>query len=272
MTYAQTAFLTFLFLFGTAYSGTVTLTGTCHSTLSSNYVNFTISNSGNDSATDMYVTPYLFGMGNGSAASASYAGLLGPGQNYSHSFYINSAPIHGTYAIGFITSYSQGGSAFSAAFPCLASFGAVEGSGISIGNIAQSKGDYLEATIYNNRSTAVNATVYAIAPYSLEILPKSISLSLNPGSYKNVSFEVNSSIPDGIGAFTLAIAAEYTVNGTHHATMSTYDMKAGSSVVQIGVGENRYLPEEIIGTIIIMLVALIITSLLKSKGAKKAKR
>jgi len=103
-----------------AFAGTVVLTGTCASVVKNNTVNFSIANSGNDSAYGLIVNPYISGanvIGNYSIAR------LDPGSTANFAVRLSNITAKGTYVDYFVVDYQQGSSFFSAMFPCWLEFG-----------------------------------------------------------------------------------------------------------------------------------------------------
>ena len=87
-----------------AFAGTVVLTGTCASVVKNNTVNFSIANSGNDSAYGLIVNPYISGanvIGNYSIAR------LDPGSTANFAVRLSNITAKGTYVDYFVVDYQQ---------------------------------------------------------------------------------------------------------------------------------------------------------------------
>jgi len=107
-------FLAFLNL---AHAGTVTLTGSCNATLVNSSIVFSLSNSGNDSAYNLIISPIIEGA---TPLNTSYAiSMLPPGQTKTLSVKLTNFGLNGSYVDAFYVTYQQGFSFFSAVFPCL---------------------------------------------------------------------------------------------------------------------------------------------------------
>ena len=108
------AFLTFLNL---AHAGTVILTGSCNATLVNSSIVFSLSNSGNDSAYNLIISPIVEGA---TPLNTSYSmNVLAPGQTKTIYVKLTNFGLNGSYVDAFYVTYQQGFSFFSAVFPCL---------------------------------------------------------------------------------------------------------------------------------------------------------
>jgi len=113
--------LTLILLIGIASAGTVTLSGGCPpAVISNNAISFSLSNSGNDSAFNLVLTPFIQ---TAESVNSSYAiNSLGPGASAIVNVSVKNIREPGTSGAYFILEYQQGSAVFAAVFPCLVHF------------------------------------------------------------------------------------------------------------------------------------------------------
>ncbi len=253
-----------------ASAGTVTLSGACGSNLinsSANYTTFTLSNLGNQTATQLLVVPRL---GGGTPANASQSiASLAPGQNTTMTFHFSSTSAPGSYAGSYSVTYTQGPATFFTVFPCVLDFGKAAASLIRIYNISWS-GSSLSMMVINLGQSPVYANVTVILPQTFSAYPKNTTVYLNGSSPSRVSFAV--SHPSSSGAtYEIAAAASYLSSGVHYASLQLYTLAfpAPGSSTQSGLLSSPYAPYILIVAVIAVLVALIIFAAIRKR--RKAK-
>ena len=147
---------------GISDGGTVTLTGTCTSAIltpSSNSITFSISNSGNDSAVGVSVTPVFPGMS--VAATGSSQTLLPPGGILSYLFESSGMPENGSYAGHFYVTYDQGQSQFHAIFPCMVDIGGIATSDITVSSVKQLQNGSIVVAVDNSGNASPVALFFS---------------------------------------------------------------------------------------------------------------
>ncbi|MCL4379188.1 MAG: FeoB-associated Cys-rich membrane protein [Candidatus Marsarchaeota archaeon] len=253
-----------------ASAGTVTLAGACGSNLinsSANYTTFTLSNLGNQTATQLLVVPRLGG-GTPTNASQSIASLA-PGQNATMTFHFSSVSAPGSYAGSYSVAYTQGPDTFFTVFPCVLNFGKAAASLIRIYNISWS-GSSLSMMVINLGQSPVYANVTVIVPQAFSISPKNTTLYLGGSSSSRVGFAV--SHPSSSGAtYEIAASASYVSSGVHYASLQLYTLAfPASSSTQSGLLSSQYAPYILIVAVIAVLVALIIYASIRKRRKGKA--
>ncbi len=218
--YVALYFIIFLAVIGISHAGTVTLTGTCQGAVRNNTLSFSLSNSGNDTAIDFSVVPVV----QDATVSGAYSiNSLGPGETYPLQIKLANITAKGTYDDYIKASYTQGGSVFSAVFPCQLVFGMPTRSVLALtAQVSnQSNGDKnISINLYNSGNSSVLANVSLIAPPSFEFAGKNSQMvSIPPFEYGQLSFDVR--IPEtGTNAtYEVAATAGYFAGGLHYATL-----------------------------------------------------
>jgi hypothetical protein len=202
-----------------AGASTVTLTGSCALQIVNTAHNafvFNITNYGNGTATDLYLTPVLSG-----ASTLNGVVLLpvvAPEAHYSESFYLYNFSMPGSYVEYFIADYTQGSSEFTTFFPCMLDVNQSSQSLVRIFAINQSRGK-LNVRLLNYYGGAINAIVHVQVPSSFVVQGPNESMELGPQSQKNLSFNI--STPEYTGAsFPISVDVAYARSGVHYATMA----------------------------------------------------
>ena len=252
---------------GISDGGTVTLTGTCTSAIltpSSNSITFSISNSGNDSAVGVSVTPVFPGMS--VAATGSSQTLLPPGGILSYLFESSGMPENGSYAGHFYVTYDQGQSQFHAIFPCMVDIGGIATSDITVSSVKQLQNGSIVVAVDNSGNASLeNVSISSYAPEPLVITPHSLSVSLAPGT-STVVFSMPDKPPEG-ASYVSDFAVSYAFNGVHYASVYTYSIGASTAS---GNGISAYLIKNIVWLLLAVTIAallvLIAASLLAKRG------
>ncbi len=252
-------------------AGTVTLTGTCPSAVAVNKTSiftFTMSNSGNDSALNLALTPSFTGFS--SRNSTETIQFLGPGSSKTLDFYVYNFSHNGSYAEYFSAQYAQGSSQFNAVFPCLVDVGAPVQSQVMIKGVSNS-GDTLTVSLQNiGASTLQNVSVSGILPQGFSVSPESQATTLLPG--ENSTMEFSLSKPQLSGAsYTAAVSASYTLSGVHYSSLSTFVLNFYPSTQSpSGLAPQPLSPFTITGIIIVIIIILIIVSIIKNLREKRS--
>ena len=263
------AVLMVLLTAGAASAGTVTLAGTCSQNLvnsSARYTTFTLSNLGNQTATQLLVVPN-FGGGIPTNSSQSISSL-DPGQNTIMAFRFASFSTPGSYASSYSVSYSQGTSTFFVVFPCVLDFGSQTTSLIRIYNISLI-GSTLSMQVINLGQSAVNANITVILPQSFAISPQNANVSFAPSASKRVSFSISHPSVSG-ASYGVAASASYVSGNLHYASMQPYLLGFQPSSAGSGAASflSQYLPYILIAAVVLLLLGLIIFASIRKRRMK----
>ena len=252
-------------------AGTVTLTGTCAGAVSSHAtIWFSLVNTGDQDAQDIVIQPQLHGFFTNSSYHA--VGTLAPDNPVNYTMPVFGNVLYGSYPESFTVTYNQGGSPFSAVFPCIIAVGHQSSGLVSITEI-RNQGSMLNATIQNTGALPENLTVYGMAPPSFNIT-KEVSTVINGYQEKNVSFAITE--PNGTGSYTIAVALSYRSGNLNYAALDTYSYTVGSSQ---STNNQQNLPaldpaETFIAAVITFILVLLAISIFKKgypRGAKRRK-
>jgi hypothetical protein len=242
-----------------AGASTVTLTGGCAPQVVDSAHNafvFNLTNYGNGTATDLYLTPVLSG-------ASTFNGIMllpvvAPGAHYSESFYLYNFSMPGTYAEYFLASYTQGSEVFTTFFPCLLNVNQSSQGLVRIVTMNQS-GGALSVVLFNYYNITVNTTVHVQAPPSFAVPEPNAIAAVGPRMQKSLSFNIG--IPEYASAsFPVSVAIAYASGGVHYATI------AQTSVVFGGAGASSLKLTTIsIAAVITVLLLLIAASAIKKR-------
>lgn len=255
-----------ILILGFSYAGTVTLTGTCSKSLTSNIITFGLNNSGNEAAYSLQITPVI---SNANLKTNSYTIIaLNPGSKYNVNVSLTNITANGTYVNYFKISYQQSNSTFDALFPCIDNFYTITNSTISLSkNVTENNNTYyINITATNNGNTNKTVNVSLILPQTFQYISKSYSVTkLTSGDTSVNTFKVKTQ--SGVGSYSGAIIASYVNNGLHYSTYQTLVLtqtQQNFSVSRIfSFNINPILI--IIGIILVILLILIINAFLKSR-------
>ena len=254
------AIAAFALIWAAPSAGTVTLTGSCPVGIISgpvNYTTFTLSNSGNQTASGLVIVPRLSGAGTyNSAESIQY---LPPAQNVSERFYLYNFSVPGGYSESFVVEYAQGSSEFYALFPCLMYFGNRTQSLTSIESINQS-GNTITVSIVNLAQYPINASVSLMVPPEFQASPAQLPAMVQPGSMANFSFSLRHQ-QLGSASYTIAAAVSYLHGGMHYSSLEPHVLSfyasSGPSFL------SKYLIFLVIAFVLVIIAGLIAVSMVK---------
>lgn len=260
--------LAFLFV-GTVLAGTVILTGTCTKVPTSNTILFSLQNSGNDTAYSLTLQPVVSNavvIGNYSVSK------LPPGSEINFTVRLANITARGIYGDYFIVAYEQGVNFFTAAFPCLLSFGNFNATSQILENAhfsaKNSSLGLLNVTLFNAGRKGINATVSVILPPFVSTIGNSTrAVYLSPFNTTKISFKLDLNEAVGL-SFSGAVVASYYLNGLHFASLVVFKgaqpkvlhMPLGSLIVYGAVA------------VTVLFVFLIIFVTIRSKAKKSVHR
>ena len=254
------AFLAFLNL---AHAGTVTLTGSCNATLVNSSIVFSLSNSGNDSAYNLIISPIV---GGATPINTSYAiSVLPPGQTKTLFIKLTNFGLNGSYVDSFYVTYQQGFSFFSAVFPCLVFINKLAVSPIYevVGTTPLKNMVIVNVSLFNAARTPINGTVSLVIPPTLPFLSnKSYEFTLQP--YTNETFTFKLKSPNNGASYSSAAVASFTMSNLHYSSMATF-------AITPYVAKGGLLSPLEITTVIIAIILLIALFLL-ARSIKNKKR
>jgi hypothetical protein len=247
-------------------AGTVTLTGTCSQAIinkTNNYATFSLSNSGNQTASNLLIIPQIKGVISlNQSESISY---LSPNQNQTQKFYFSNFSAPGSYAEAFVVEYGQGSNTFYALFPCLLNFGNSSKSTVAIEKVTQAS-NMLTISVLDLSQSPINISVSTLLPPAFTASPSVQNSLVSPNSAKNFTF--NLSYPQFSGAsYTIGIAVSYLQNNIHHATLQPYLITFNPSKPSF---LSKYLIFVIVAFGLMIIIGLIIVSLVKDRKKEDA--
>lgn len=246
-----------------AATTTVTLTGSCPTSIinqTNNYLQFNLSNSGNGTATNLFLVPQLEGAKTYNTVET--LPLVGPGSNYSFRFYMYNFTEAGSDVEYIKASYSQGSSTFSTVFPCLVYMRVRAQSLLQISNVNRT-GSKLSVSVVNIADFPIDANLSVEVPATFKIIPNSTAIHLDPNGQSRAVF--NLSVPNyNDASFPIVASVSYSNSSVHYGSLMFYVVSfaaapgssGGISLVNMGII-----------LIIIILIALILLSFIKKKPA-----
>ncbi len=248
-----------LFMASQAYAGTVSLTGTCSYTTGNPYVNFTLSNGGNEAATNINIAADLSG-----ALVRNknyYIGLLGSNSLASMSF--DLAPVGiGGYAGYFNVSYDQGGTVEDSVFPCMFYFGKETYGRLVINNTVRENGNVanVDVSVANPTSSDTQIMLEIVLPEGIVTPVEEYSgAMINADSSKNFAFELDG-IPQGTSD-TGFVMLSYGNQSYHFSSISSFVVKGNATASKSS--EISLLPFYLFSSLAIILFALILRIIIR---------
>ncbi len=260
------AALVLMLLIGAASAGTVTLSGACSTKVinqTSNYTDFGLLNSGNETATSLVVVANYKGAITSNSEEAATS--ISPQQNLTFKFFFHNFSEPGSYAGSFTVGYTQDSSNFFAVFPCILQFENKTTSVVRFSDIHQS-GNVLSANVINIGTMAVNATVSLILPPGFQYSPESANVSLGPSAQQAVYFVLSEPSLSG-ASYGAGAALSYMQGGMHYADAATFTI-GGSQSGSSTLTKSPYLPYEVAVVVIVVILVLIAVSVLLRKRAR----
>lgn len=247
--------LSLLVLLSIANAGTVTLSGSCQNYLVNNSIVFSLSNSGNDSAYNLLLSPLIFGA---KPVNSTYPILqLKPGETVTTYFRLTNFTLNGTYADAVIVSYQMGFSAFTAIFPCMVSIGRATVSPVYENvNVNNSGGvSVVNVALFNGGPNTVNGSLFLFTPPTFSyISSKAYNFTLGPYTSKNFTFKLN--IPNtGSASYSSAAVASFAINKLHYASMTTFAINIAAAV---STGKKINILEVVLIGVSVIIVLLLI--------------
>lgn len=218
-----------LAVFGAASAGTVTLTGSCPAVVLGGTAFFNLSNSGNDTAYSVAISPRIPGA---QTADAVYSlAELTPGSTDQVSMTLANVTGVGTYAGYLDVAYRQGSDQFTAVFPCTFSFRNASYSNVHLTTAVVEEGaaSLVKVSALNGGASAVQANVSLLLPPAFASASnESRSVALPPGIPVNVSFDIG--MPESPQAsYGAAAAASYEINGLGYASIAQFSIPVGNA-------------------------------------------
>jgi hypothetical protein len=256
-----------MLLFGIATAGTVTLTGSCATkSFEGGDMHFNLSNSGNDTAYNLVITPFLK---NVRLLVPFYTvSSLGPNSNVTLDVDVNGITESGVSTGYFLTSYQQGTDVFSAVFPCLYTLGTTTSSQVLISqkNTVSSTGNAtVTVSVFNAGLDQEQVNVSLMLPPVFKYTGvKSYLLEVGPSSTTNATFNLFIS-PSTQGSYSVAASASYFDGNLSHATLSTFVIAAPTP----STGSLANIVMYAAFAVVIVVFALVIFSMMRRRGKQE---
>ncbi len=252
----------------TAFAGTVTLTGTCVSKLNSNNtINFSISNSGTDSASGLFIQS--FPAFSNITTGYYYANQITP-EGTAH-FAINSSISNsiGTFIYYFIATYQEGTQLFTVVFPCSVKNSETYSSMAGISNVSvkdvNSSTFRVTGSIYSFSQSRISGNIVLIAPPELKRQGSApVPFSISPYQYSNFTFYGN--LQPGNSTYSGAVALEYAYNGINYGSLDIISInpyQPGPDYLK-----EYAAPLAVIAAVIMLLLLVLRQRLIKRKRTK----
>ncbi|MFP3215326.1 MAG: hypothetical protein RXR32_02130 [Candidatus Micrarchaeota archaeon] len=253
----------FLIFFNLVHAGTVVLTGSCNATLVNSSIVFSLSNSGNDSAYNLIISPIVEGA---TPLNTSYSiNVLAPGQTNTIYVKLTNFGLNGTYADTFVVAYQQGFSFFTAVFPCLVSINKPTVSPIreNVETTSLKNMVIVNVSLFNAERAKINGSLYLIVPPTLSFISnKSYSFSLSNYSEENFTFKLEP--PKSGASYSSAAVASFNMSNLHYSSMVIF------SITPYAAKSAFLSPLEITATIVAII--LLIALFLLARSVKNKKR
>ncbi len=254
-------------LSGIASAGTVTLSGLCSKQLSSNSINFTLTNSGTDAALSLTVTPVINGA---TLANSSYQiPAVNPGSSQTLIVNLTNVTAYGSYADYIEVSYQQGAQAFTATFLCNLGFFTPAPSELYISPAVTSANgrDTINASILNGGGRTIVANISLITPPAFAMSNGSTVVSIAPYQTAHVHFAVPLPRASAQEYYQGAVAASYFEGKTHYASLQVITLSNLPSVnvtAAGGGGTTLPTPSVLLGGVTVAIVAVILFLILRA--------
>lgn len=216
-------------LAGVASAGTVTLTGVCvNPSLNSTAVNFTLTNSGNDTAYSLVMSPVVQ---NAQPSQNTYgANALGPQARLSLNVSFSNVNKRGARGAYFIVAYQQGGSVFTAVFPCLISFYVRTSSQVLLTpyiSAGANGNTTVRVSAFNAGQGTIQANVSLMLPPTFTFRgSRNYTLALGPYQTGNVTFLLGFPLSGLQASYGAAAVASYVASNLSYATLATFTISA----------------------------------------------
>lgn len=255
-----------VFLFaGMASASTVTLTGSCSSLIansSGRYVNFTLSNTGNGPAANMFLTTNLHGL---YSYNTSTLQILNPNQKHTFIFPIKNPVIYqGIYGFGVLVSYTQGIQNFSVSFPCLVTYANPTKSMLIINVSAQN--NKINVSVANTAPYSMTATIYFINPPGF-ISPEMVRLNLSKKSSYSFDSVINQSMLSSAEIVNIGIITSYVYDNRSYSSLNL--LSFSSSFNSSNSSSPIFYTEILIVAAILTFLSLIIISIIRNRKHPK---
>ncbi|MDE1825740.1 MAG: hypothetical protein KGH61_04260 [Candidatus Micrarchaeota archaeon] len=254
--------LAMILLVGIVSAGTVTITGICRNNLlPGNVLNFTLLNTGNDTAQNLILSPVLSGA---HPQNLTYPiPSLPPYVNVTTLIKVVNITRNGSFPDALILSYQQGTSTFQTIFPCIVDIGIGTSSQLYLStNTLASKGIVLiNVSVVNGGAGELDANVSEFLPPQFSpTSPSSYIVDLGPYATKNLLFTAQ--YPSASASYTGAIGAQYFIDNVSYARMAPISIVASQPVEKGGTGYAILL----VAALAIIIIGLIGRSALKKKA------
>jgi hypothetical protein len=244
-------------------ASTVTLTGGCPLYVinsSRSYITFNIDNTGNGTASDLWMSANFSGIDPQNAVA--HIQEMGPNSSNTVQFYLSRFAGQGGYAVNINATYSQSGSTYTTVFPCIIYIGE-QTSGL-LNEVVSVKGKVMTVGITNIAPEAIEAQVDAVVSPAFSVKNGTRAVTVRADGHTELYFNITTpSYNDATYPVIGELSYEY--NGTHYAQMGSAPLVFGSGGIQTantGGGGGIGLTVWILAAVVAVIVILIAASLL----------
>ncbi|MGI0141053.1 MAG: hypothetical protein ACREBF_00150 [Candidatus Micrarchaeales archaeon] len=265
---AHIGLIAIVLLLGIANAGTVTLTASCSTNLQpGNVLNFSIINTGNDTAYNLLFTPMIHGA---QPENQTYTlTSLSPNVKTLIPVELVNRTRTGTYVDSFTLAYQQGTQTFTALFPCMVNLGQPTTSGVYL-NVNTTSGNGMatvNVSVFNGVQNDFTVNVSALVPPSISFAsaPNYI-VQIGPYQTKHVVFALT--YPQGVASYGGAIVSHYIYNNLSYSNLVSI------SIANAPKNTTGSISTTLIGAtaLVVVVVLLIARSIFLNKKKRSAEK
>lgn len=247
---------------GNVSAGTVTLTGTCNIPVHNN-LTFKLANTGNDSASNLVLTPHIQNVQLSQSQYTAQSILENSTENFTVSF--SNVTIPGSYSDYFVLAYLQGSDQpFTALFPCTVDLYNSTTSEVFVTSnvISKTLDRIINVSLFNEGAENLSVNVSLLLPPTLGS-DSNIVVNMAPYQHRSLNFSVQN--PQSGASYLAMVSAQYEFSGMHYASQSIFAI-SGSVASTTSFSISPYLPFLAIIVVILVVIALIVLGLRRSRS------
>ncbi len=246
---------------GNVSAGTVILTGSCNNLPVHDNLTFKLVNTGNDSASNLVLTPHIQNVRLSQGQYTSPSILENSTENFTVNF--SNATIPGTYSDYFVLAYLQGSNQpFTALFPCTVNIYNSTTSEVFVTSnvINGASGKMVNVSLFNEGVENLSVNVSLLLPPTLGS-NSNLVVELAPYQHRNLNFSVQN--PQSGASYSAVVSAQYVFSGMHYASQSIFVISSTASAPEFSL--SPYLPFVAVIAVIVVVAALIVIGLRRKR-------
>ncbi|MEM3202370.1 MAG: hypothetical protein QXY21_01740 [Candidatus Micrarchaeaceae archaeon] len=260
------------FIIGISSSTTVTLTGSCSSSIiqinGSNAFLFNLSNSGNGPAQNLTLLTSPYGL---SASNVETLSILQPNTLHSFTFFVKNITYPGTYAVGIYVAYQQGTQTFAVSFPCIIYYKYYSIPLLIKSQNVKINGGILSFNVTNIVNYPISATAYFIAPPGIKFNKSIVNFTVSPLNTYHVAVSINESALEGLNMNINVVAIVYYIKNNTHYSLAFSPVSINLLTIKPSNTPLNYLLYTSIILIILLIILLIYAFVRRSFKRNKKK-